>query len=100
MILFTLLFLLGDVYLQTFASLPSMAVMLEVIVSAVGIGLITRKHGQYRILGFAFAAGFLWSTWYAASILSWTLSSAMEGKPLLVRGNIVSLPVQQVFGQQ
>lgn len=98
--LISLFFLLGDVCLQAFSNLPSKSVMICAAFISLTTWFIARKYFKYAYVLLAFAAGFLWAAWYAAGILSWSLPHESEGKPLLLRGVVASLPVPNTFGHQ
>lgn len=96
MILFTLSFLLGDLWLQTFAELPFRLFIINLSLIAIFFLVISKKY--LLIIPLAFIIGFLWSAFYAYEISSWTLKKDWEGKPLLASGYIFSLPYKSKFG--
>ncbi len=57
-----------------------------------------RIFTRYYYLPLVFAAGLLWSTWYASHLLTWSLPKELEDKPIWVTGYIASLPVNNPFG--
>lgn len=95
MFLFAIGFLAGDLYVQSLSALPTNAILLAMAMLCLMIYFITRKHVLYAYLLIAFTLGFTYTAWYANHILSWTLPHESEGKPLLLRGSIVSLPSQK-----
>lgn len=97
--LFILAFLFGDLWLQTFSSLPQLYFAFILLIAAI-IPFLFFKNKYYLILPFAFAAGFTWTAWYAHANLSWTLKKELEGKPFIITGSITSLPHAGRFGTQ
>lgn len=97
---FILAFLLGDLYLQTFATLPSLYVVILPLLSAVMLLYFFNKKITLAFLPLAFVLGFAWTLWCAHSIASWSLNKEWEGKPLIASGMISSLPRQARFGTQ
>lgn len=91
--LFTLAFLLGDLYLQTCSRLPSKIIIFSMVGIIFLFGMSLRKHGRNSYLLFAFGLGFAWSAWYASSLLAWSLPKEQEGQTLVVTGYIASLPI-------
>ncbi|VVC75907.1 hypothetical protein AQUSIP_12080 [Aquicella siphonis] len=100
MIIFTLMFLLGVLYLQTLSRLPDANIMYVLLASGLCFWMVSRKWLPFAGILFAFAAGFTWAAWYACGILSWSLSREWEGKPLQATGYIQSLPVPTPFGER
>lgn len=82
-----LAFLLGILLLQQLATLPPKYWVSIIIIFAV----LTRK---WRLLCLPVASllGFAWALWYAYGVLSWNLPRELEGKPILVRGYIATIP--------
>lgn len=88
--MYSLAFLAGDVFLQTFSHLPDKLWLYFLIF----IGLLAatmRRCLIYFMLAFLF--GFIYAAWYASSILAWTLPKAWEGRDVMVKGYVASLPV-------
>src|SRR6185312_10720493 len=88
----TLAFLCGVLLLQQFRFLPAQYWLLGTL----GIILLTEifLRKKYKIFRY-FSAGLLgvsWVLWYVHSLFSWSLSSDLEGKPILVSGYITSVP--------
>ncbi len=92
MLLFTLGFLCGDVYLQTLSSLPNKIIIAALICTTAITFIFLRKHVRYSYFFFAIICGFVWSFWYAASVLSWSLPKKLEGKAVFIIGHVASLP--------
>lgn len=82
-----LAFLAGAVALQQFSELPSSAWAW----CGAPLLLLALRYPIWRIAAWG-AAGFLWTWWTAALILSQALPSELEGKDLIAEGVIVSLP--------
>lgn len=97
MTIFVLAFLLGDLYLQIFSDLPGFYIVCVITIMCFLVWMFLHKRIYYSYLPFAFFLGFLWSLYFAHSILSWTLPKAMEGKALIVTGYITSLPTTNQF---
>lgn len=97
MILFALSFLLGDLYLQYLAYLPSLHFVILIVPTFI-FWVLFKKYFRFYYLLFAFVLGFSWATWYSHTRVSWSLPPNLEGKPIVVTGYIASLPisVQQV----
>ncbi len=93
MISFVLAFLLGDIYVQTFACLPSLALTYSLLGFASIIYFIAHQRIPYLHLPLGFTLGFLFTVLTAQAILSWHLPTAWEGKPLIVTGYVAALPV-------
>lgn len=85
MISYVIAFLIGDLYLQTFAHLPSILLIALMI-------LVCLMLARFTYLPIVFALGFAWTAWYASSLLSWTLPKEVEGKPITITGYVASLP--------
>lgn len=95
---FTIVFLLGNLYLQTFSQLPTHFTIFTLIITSSLSWLGLRKRCAYLYLLIAFSLGLAWSTWYAGTILSWSLPKEFEGQPVLLTGYIASLPVTDNWG--
>lgn len=100
MISFILAFLTGDLWLQTFSHLPSTMTLFYLSLLSVISSLLLKKYYQFSYIPFAFLCGFLYSVWYAHSILSWTIKHEHEGKPLQITGIITSIPITGKYGTQ
>src|SRR3989338_2535812 len=94
MFFFTLAFLLGDLYLQTFPKPPSKMDLYLLLIVAFLLFIFFRKRRLF-LYAFAFLFGFIFSSLEAYSILSWNLPKELEGKPLFITGKILSLPVME-----
>lgn len=92
MILFTLSFLMGDLYLQSFANLPSIKMTCFLFIACFFIFICLKKYKYGQCVLLAFILGFTWSTWYARSLLTWSLQKELEGKPLIIKGYVASIP--------
>jgi competence protein ComEC len=97
-ILFTLAFLLADLFVQTRASLFS-ALLVMVVLSLV-LWIMRKNRGPFFYMILAFVFGMAWTTWYAYSLLAWQLPRGCEGTPLLVTGYIASLPEKDQWQQR
>ncbi len=108
MLLFTLAFLFGDLYLQTCSFLPDHKIIFFMIViiffSYIIFYIFFRNSNRFflSLLHFLMAAllGFTWTAWYAQAILSWSLPKSVEGKNILITGIIASLPSVDQWQQQ
>ncbi|MBX3708861.1 MAG: DNA internalization-related competence protein ComEC/Rec2 [Gammaproteobacteria bacterium] len=98
MIPFVITFLVGVLYLQTFPFLPTNFMLYGMLIVSVLLYLIFKKLFRHSYLLIAFSLGLFWSSWYAGSLLSWTLQKEWESKPLIATGRIASLPVKGKFG--
>lgn len=94
MLSFALAFLLGDVYLQTQSTLPYFFPVFLTTISLTLFSFFVRKKLPYAYILPALLTGYTWSLWSAQQTLSWVLPHELEGKPILVRGIIKSLPTK------
>ena len=94
-----LAFLIGDLWLQHFSKLPTMIFVGAILVINLVIFLTLRKRFFYLCIPMAFISGFVWSAWYANSILLWSLPEEFTGKPVLATGYVASLPTRDVQQQ-
>lgn len=85
MISFSLLFLLGDLFLQQFKTLPSINWVIGIFL----FSLLLMKY--FRSLTF-FILGFTWAFFFAHQQLNWKIPESDQGKPVLITGYIYSLP--------
>lgn len=92
MFLFASAFLSGSVFLQTLAELPSLLFLSTMVAISFFLFFLT-KPLHYRKLLFGFIIGFVYSAYYAHTLLAWTLPKLWEGKPVQVKGYIATLPV-------
>lgn len=99
MIIFTLAFLLGDLYLQTFSQLPNFILLTTCFVMAMLLWLMLPKNTYTKIF-LAFSMGLLWTNWVAHHVLHWQLPKEMEAKPVQVIGYISSLPQTYSWGKR
>lgn len=97
MFIFSMAFLLGDIFLQSQNILPNLYVLIAAGITGTGLLLFSHRR-LLSIITSGFFLGFALSGWYAHSILQWELPHELEGKPVIVRGTIHSLPVIDKFG--
>jgi competence protein ComEC len=90
MIFHALAFVVGDLFLQQFSQLPPLSALL--IVS--GIAAIMARLRYWHSL--FFVLGFLWASAFAYYQLNDRLSPELEGVPIVVTGEIVNLPDQNL----
>jgi len=100
MFLFTLAFLAGDVCLQQLSKLPSPSFLLIILLLSLVLHLCLHKRISHFYLITACILGFTWSAWQAHQILSWSLSPDLQVKPLIISGEIASLPAKDKWGQR
>lgn len=93
MLLFSLAFLLGDLYLQSFSQLPDKNLIITLVVGTLLCWIGLKKYNCHSYLLVAFVLGFSWSAWYAHSLLSWTLPKNLELKTVTIVGRIASIPI-------
>lgn len=87
-----LAFLMGVLWLQLYATLPSYYWIIVLLLFALlNECILVKKYRYFRCLT-AGLIGFVWTLWYANSILTWNLPKEWEGKPLLVKGYIATIP--------
>lgn len=85
-----LAFLLGDISLLFFSTLPSIYYIWLSLVIA-GIALVFFKTTFLRYV-FIALLGLAWGLWYAHSQLALQLPSTIETKTITVRGSVASIP--------
>jgi competence protein ComEC len=85
----TIAFLLGVLALQQFEALPDSSWMGLMVISLPFALLI---KSPFNLAGW-FVSGFLWSLLFAQQVLSIGLAPELEGKNLLIEGQVASLPV-------
>lgn len=90
----TMAFLLGILALQQFAELPSWHWLAKMLVLLLLFLFLARRHPVFGLLAAA-CFGFLWAASHAQWLLQQGLDPALEGKELLLRGVIVSLPQKE-----
>ncbi len=97
--IFSLFFLIGTVFIQLFASLPSASAL--IVIAASGfilillLFLLARKHPKLKKLlpvFFALLSGFLLATLTAETQLNNTLAKKLEGKDIILQGKIKDIP--------
>jgi hypothetical protein len=93
MFLFSLAFLAGDLYLQTFSQLPNTMMVGSIFAICFLLSICLQQKTRHAYLLVAAAFGFSWTFVHANSILSWSLPTAWEGEKLQMTGHIASLPV-------
>lgn len=92
---FAIFFLLGDLYLQTNTQLPAKIMMLLLFIISMIFLFFPAKHKKIFIFFSAMLLGYVWSAWYASTLLTWTFPKELEGHPLLITGYISSLPATE-----
>lgn len=90
---FTLAFLAGDLYLQTLSHLPQKEVCVALIFLAAFCCFLLRRFYSLSLVVIGFAAGFLYSNWYAVQSLADRLPLRLQDKQCEVEGYIASLPI-------
>src|SRR5579872_326206 len=89
---YSLAFLCGVLLFQQFTFLPAKYWLFIVAFIILIIEIIfVKKYSFLRYLS-AILSGFTWMLFYVHVLYSWNLSHEMEGKPLIVRGYIASIP--------
>lgn len=86
-------FFCGVMFLQLFASLPNLSIIIGITVAIVLTWYFS--NGRWRLIFkflSLFALGFLWMLFRINIITSWFLPQEMEGKNVIVTGFISSLP--------
>lgn len=99
MFLFTIAFLIGDLYLQSFAVLPKPFFVGFLLAAGFLFWIFCRKKWALNYLPFAFILGFVWSAWYANHLLSWSLAKEFENQSIIITGTIASLPTSDNWGE-
>ncbi|HEX4045976.1 MAG TPA: ComEC/Rec2 family competence protein, partial [Gammaproteobacteria bacterium] len=99
MLIPTLTFLLGDLFIQTQADLPSLRTLTILSISALALCfflytyLPKYKHLTYlSYLPFIFTLGLIYTTWHVNTLLAWQLPKTLEGETISISGRIASLP--------
>src|SRR5580704_18670239 len=96
---FVIFFLLGDLYLQIFSQLPPIFILTILFLLSICLWLLFQKrYGRYAHFSFSFILGFTWATWYANSLLAWSLPKEAEGHDISLTGHIASLPFTDQWG--
>jgi competence protein ComEC len=90
--LFSLAFLLGVLLLQQFSYLPDKKFVWLLTC------IIPFLYFKYARPIIAFVLGFAWALWFAHHQMSWTLSSELEGKPVIITGRVASIPENSLLG--
>lgn len=97
MLMFSLTFLLGDLFLQQHSLLPKGWVLF--LAGAAGVTLMLLRTSRFYCIAIAgFFIGFAWAGWAAYAMQERLLLHELEGKPVMLRGVIQSLPVKDSFG--
>lgn len=91
MILFTFAFLAGDLLLQIQPQLPT-TVSLMILLSLAILFILINKYVRYSYLLGVLTLGFVWSAWFAWSLMSWQLPKKLEGKSITIEGYVASIP--------
>jgi len=92
---FSLAFLLGVLLLQQFTFLPTTKWIWILLFFSTTVFILNKR----LLIISASALGFMWALWFAHHQTSWTLSHELEGKDLIIRGYISSIPDSAQFGQ-
>ncbi len=90
----TLAFLLGDVFLQSFSTLPPMWLILLFAASISLMFILGWLQNKKCRLLIAFVLGFIYAAWYAHNIMQWTLPKEIENRPTPIHGFVSSLPIE------
>jgi competence protein ComEC len=98
MLIFSLSFLIGDLFLQSYLTIPTRAMLLCAAIVGIGIIIARTRQRSLAIIFAGFFLGFALTGWRATQILSWTVPHEIEGKTITVRGVVDSLPVVDKFG--
>lgn len=105
MTIFTITFLLGDLFLQQQAQLPNNYVLIltTITLALIAIQLLTSTSSKPKhyllIITAGLLAGFAYTSHIKQELLNWELPKTWEEKPLSARGTIQSLPTPNPFGQ-
>ena len=91
-------FLLGDLYLQSLRALPNTTILVLVGIFSLLLWLKSHRNKNTIIVTGGFMLGFVWAGLFANQALHWSLPHQQEGKVMVVRGLIDSLPVAGKFG--
>ncbi len=92
MFIFTTAFLCGDILFQQLHILPSLWWLGIIFL----LCLIFYKIKQIFLLGLC--CGIAYCLWYAHHQLNWVLDNNIEGKPVILRGYIASIPASDLYG--
>lgn len=95
---FALFFLAGDVYLQTFAVLPSWAVICAILLSSILIYCWLIKKNKYSWIALALMIGWVFSAGYAHMSLSPSITKDMETHAIHLRGIVATPPNMDANG--
>lgn len=88
-------FFSGVLALQFFRALPPFNISLTVFFIALGGGfLFSQRLRKFFLLFSAILLGFNWALFTAYRVLSWELPKNLEGKNLIITGQVVTLPEQ------
>lgn len=98
MLFFVLAFLSGDIFVQTFSSLPGKAHVISFLLAFILIALNMHKYRFFMLIILGFSSGFAWTYWHASTVLSWQLPRQQEGRPQLITGYIAGIPVSSKLG--
>jgi competence protein ComEC len=90
------LFLSGILTLVQFRVLPE---LLPILIVTLIAGLITWRCGLLRYFS-CYMAGFLWSYFFASTLLQQTFPAALEGRDVRITGHVLSLPEISDFAIQ
>lgn len=88
----TFTFLCGVLLLQQFTFLPTKSWIVICLLLFLYIEIFFKKKYPYLRYISAILLGFSWALYYVHGLYSWSLSPDLEGKPLVIRGYITSIP--------
>lgn len=91
MLLYSLAFLLGDVYFQQSHSQPSIMMLSIMLIMAISLSLLIKPMMRVYLAPIIFMLGFTWAACSASHIEGWQLPDDWEGRPVVVQGTIQSL---------
>lgn len=94
MFTFVISFLSGILFLQFFSFLPSRNWVWGILFLAIFVFTITKnkKYARYVRLPIIFALGFAWVLYDVHVQTSWKLPDQLEGKTVVITGQIASIP--------
>lgn len=93
MLIIALAFLLGDMLLQSNAVLPQLSFLFTIFLISIFISWAMKKITRFYDVPLLIALGFAYSAIYVNSLMSESLPKAWEGKLLIVRGEVASIPI-------
>lgn len=101
MTIFALSFLLGDMLLQLLSTLPSYFIFLLLFftIALICVAWLSGSKKVVYLVMLGGLTGFAYAAVYTQNILAWELPQSWEGRPLVARGIIKSIPAEDQFGQ-